>query len=104
MVIAETLIEDIILSHGTRGMDRIRGAVPAGYCARAARLILDNRGRVLIGTGLSRRRQLRDRRAHRRDCALPRPGSDWGMNRFSAARRRYRRCWPATSGPWKSRS
>ena len=44
-------IEDIILSHGTRGMDRIRGAVPAGYCARAAKLILANKGRVLIGTG-----------------------------------------------------
>jgi hypothetical protein len=44
-------IEDIILSHGARGMDRIRGAVPAGYCARAARLILENKGRVLIGTG-----------------------------------------------------
>jgi hypothetical protein len=51
MVIAETLIEDIILSHGARGMDRIRGAVPAGYCARAAKLLLENRGRVLIGTG-----------------------------------------------------
>jgi hypothetical protein len=45
------LIEDIILSHGTRGMDRIRGAVPAGFCTRAARRVLDNRGRVLIGTG-----------------------------------------------------
>jgi hypothetical protein len=32
-------------------MDRIRGAVPAGYCARAAKLILENKGRVLIGTG-----------------------------------------------------
>jgi hypothetical protein len=51
MVIAETLIEDIILSHGTRGMDRIRGAVPAGCCGRAANLILQNKGRVLIGTG-----------------------------------------------------
>ena len=44
-------IEDIILSHGSRGMDRIRGAVPTGYCGRAAKLILENRGRVLIGTG-----------------------------------------------------
>jgi hypothetical protein len=44
-------IEDIILSHGTRGMDRIRGAVPAGYCTRAGKLLLENRGRVLIGTG-----------------------------------------------------
>ena len=46
-----SLIEDIILSHGSRGMDRIRGAVPTGYCGRAAKLILENRGRVLIGTG-----------------------------------------------------
>jgi hypothetical protein len=44
-------IEEIILSHGARGMDRIRGAVPAGYCARAAKLIIENKGRVLIGTG-----------------------------------------------------
>ena len=44
-------IEDIILSHGTRGMDRIRVAIPAGYCGRAADLILYNKGRVLIGTG-----------------------------------------------------
>ena len=51
MEIRKTLIEDIILSHGTRGMDRIRGAVPAGYCGRAANLILYNKGRVLIGTG-----------------------------------------------------
>jgi hypothetical protein len=61
---SETLIEDIILSRGTRGMDRIRGAVPAGYCTRAARLLLDR---------LSGRRQLRDGWAHRRDCAVPRP-------------------------------
>ena len=51
MVMAETLIEDIILSHGTRGMDRIRGAVPEGYCTRAAKLILNIQGCVLIGTG-----------------------------------------------------
>ena len=51
MGFANTDIEDIILSHGTRGMDRIRGAVPAGYCVRAAKLILENKGCVLIGTG-----------------------------------------------------
>lgn len=44
-------IEDIILSHVSRGMDQIRHAVSPGYCARAARLILQNRGRILIGTG-----------------------------------------------------
>lgn len=51
METAEELIEEIILSHGTRGMNRIRGAVPAGYCTRAARLLIENQGRVLIGTG-----------------------------------------------------
>ena len=51
MAIAETHIEDIILSHGTRGMDRIRAAIPVGYCERAANLILKNKGRVIIGTG-----------------------------------------------------
>ena len=51
MEISKIQIEDIILSHGTRGMDRLRGAVPVGYCDRAANLILKNKGRVLIGTG-----------------------------------------------------
>lgn len=44
-------IEDIILSHGARGMERVRSAVPVGYCTRAAKLILANKGRALIGTG-----------------------------------------------------
>jgi len=51
MEISKTQIEDIILSHGTRGMDRMRRAMPVGYCSRAAKLILENKGRVLIGTG-----------------------------------------------------
>ena len=51
MVISDTQIEDIILSHGSRGMDRVRHAVSAGYCSRAAQLILGRKGRVLIGTG-----------------------------------------------------
>ena len=103
MVIAETLIEDIILSHGARGMDRIRGAVPAGYCARAAKLILENKGRVLIGTGFPvvGSFETDDPSARLRCTAF---WKDWGMNPFSAARRRYRRSWPATFGPWKSRS
>ena len=44
-------IEEIILQHSARGMDRLRKHLKAGYCERAARLILDNRGTVLIGTG-----------------------------------------------------
>jgi hypothetical protein len=48
---AEPLIEDIVLSHGARGMDRLRGSLPADYCTRAARMIMANKGRVLIGTG-----------------------------------------------------
>jgi hypothetical protein len=44
-------IEDIILSHGSRGMDQVRPSLSAGYCGRAARLILANKGRILIGTG-----------------------------------------------------
>jgi hypothetical protein len=32
-------------------MDRIRSAVPKGYCNRAAQLLLEKKGRVLIGTG-----------------------------------------------------
>jgi hypothetical protein len=44
-------IEKIILQFNTRGMERVARAIPGGYCRRAARLILDNRGPVLIGTG-----------------------------------------------------
>ncbi len=44
-------IEAIILQHGTRGMNRLYGALKPGYCGRAAQMILDNRGTVLIGTG-----------------------------------------------------
>ncbi len=51
MTDGDNLIEDIILSHGARGMDRVRGALPANYCSRAARLITTSPGRVLIGTG-----------------------------------------------------
>jgi hypothetical protein len=44
-------IEDIILSYGARGMDRVRAALPPDYCTRAARAVIENKGRVLIGTG-----------------------------------------------------
>lgn len=50
-MMAGTGIEDIILSYGSRGMDRLRGGLPADYCSRAARMIMENKGRVLIGTG-----------------------------------------------------
>ena len=44
-------IEDIILQHDNRGMRQLRAALSPGYCYRAARMILDNKGVVLIGTG-----------------------------------------------------
>lgn len=44
-------IESIILNHNVRGMDVLRGILPEGYCLRAAQLILENKGTVLIGTG-----------------------------------------------------
>jgi hypothetical protein len=44
-------IEEVILQHGTRGMDSLRKHLTPGYCDRAAKLILANRGTVLIGTG-----------------------------------------------------
>lgn len=44
-------IEDIILQHDQRGMHLIRPALSSGYCHRAARMILNNQGTVLIGTG-----------------------------------------------------
>ncbi|UCD77526.1 MAG: DUF4392 domain-containing protein [Desulfobacterales bacterium] len=44
-------IEEIILQHGNRGMDRLQKRMKPGYCRRAAQLILDNKGVVVIGTG-----------------------------------------------------
>ncbi len=44
-------IEDIILQHGSRGMDRLRNSLAGGYCQRAAELILAHKGVVLMGTG-----------------------------------------------------
>jgi len=44
-------IEKIILQHGARGMDRLQKNLKPGYCQRAAQIILDNKGVVIIGTG-----------------------------------------------------
>jgi hypothetical protein len=44
-------IEKIILQHGNRGMDRLQKSLTPGYCRRAAELVLDNKGVVVIGTG-----------------------------------------------------
>jgi hypothetical protein len=44
-------IEKIILQHGERGMDRLRKSMRPGYCRRAAQMLLDNKGVVVIGTG-----------------------------------------------------
>jgi len=44
-------IENIILQHDNRGMRRLQQALSPGYCYRAARMILDHKGTVLIGTG-----------------------------------------------------
>jgi hypothetical protein len=51
MQFLSTKIEDIILQHDQRGMSQVRPALTPGYCQRAARMILDNKGVVLIGTG-----------------------------------------------------
>ncbi len=44
-------IEKIVLAHGSRGMEALRKGLSAGYCKRAAHLLLENKGVVLIGTG-----------------------------------------------------
>ncbi|CAB1076364.1 hypothetical protein D1AOALGA4SA_4161, partial [Olavius algarvensis Delta 1 endosymbiont] len=44
-------IEKINLQHSTRGMDRLQKSLTPGYCRRAAELIRDNKGVVIIGTG-----------------------------------------------------
>ncbi len=51
MEFLSTQIEDIILQHDRRGMHLVRPALSSGYCYRAARMILNNQGTVLIGTG-----------------------------------------------------
>ncbi|MEE8442559.1 MAG: DUF4392 domain-containing protein [Dehalococcoidia bacterium] len=44
-------IEDIILDRDKRGVSALRTHLPENFCEQAARLILDNPGRVLILTG-----------------------------------------------------
>jgi hypothetical protein len=44
-------IEELILQYDKRGISRLRQNLKPGYCHRAARLILKNKGVVLIGTG-----------------------------------------------------
>ncbi len=44
-------IEQVILQHSQRGIDKVKDALPSGYCRRAAQLINDRPGNVLIGTG-----------------------------------------------------
>jgi hypothetical protein len=44
-------IEKIILQHGNRGMDRLQKSLAPGYCRRAAELVVNNKGVVVIGTG-----------------------------------------------------
>jgi hypothetical protein len=44
-------IEDLILQHGQRGMHRLRQSLQPGYVQRAAQMILENRGTVILGTG-----------------------------------------------------
>jgi hypothetical protein len=44
-------IEKIILRHSRRGIDQMVDALHPGYCRRAAELLLDRPGVVLIGTG-----------------------------------------------------
>jgi hypothetical protein len=44
-------IERLILARGERGIERVRAALVAGYCARAAALLETHRARVAIATG-----------------------------------------------------
>ena len=44
-------IEDIILSYDKRGMLALRPHLPADYCTRAARYVVDHPGDVIIVTG-----------------------------------------------------
>ena len=44
-------IEDILVARNPRGMKTVQSALKPGYCLRAAELLRDQRGIVLIGTG-----------------------------------------------------
>jgi len=51
MNIRDVQIENIILTHSSRGMEALRKGLSGGYCKRVAHLILKKKGVVLIGTG-----------------------------------------------------
>jgi hypothetical protein len=51
MLALSSQVEELILQHGSRGMDRLRHHLKPGYCWRAAQLILNRPGVVLLGTG-----------------------------------------------------
>jgi hypothetical protein len=44
-------IEDILVARNLRGMKTVQAHLQAGYCLRAARLLRECRGNILIGTG-----------------------------------------------------
>lgn len=44
-------IEDILVARNLRGMKKVQPALTAGYCLRAAELLRDKTGHILIGTG-----------------------------------------------------
>jgi len=44
-------VEEIVLLHGNRGMEEVRKNLPLGYILRAATLLKEKKGEVLIGTG-----------------------------------------------------
>ncbi len=44
-------IEDLLVARNLRGMKNIQPALTAGYCLRAAQMLKDIKGTILIGTG-----------------------------------------------------
>lgn len=44
-------IEDILVARNLRGMKTVQPHLEAGYCMRAARVLQQSRGNILIGTG-----------------------------------------------------
>jgi hypothetical protein len=47
----KSMIEDCILKYDTRGMSKVREALPVDFCRKAAEFLRDNMGTVLITTG-----------------------------------------------------
>ena len=95
-------IEALLVARDLRNMAVARAALPTGYYLRAARLLRDIRGTVIIGTGFPVNDTFRDRRPGGRHCPVRQPA---GARRPAGYRLRpapvRRAISPMTTGYWR---